>query len=119
MLAAIIAIHEAGHFAAARSQGIHVTKFAIGFGPAVLSYQVKVLVCFLGNAFVCHVCRLHCMLRAAKVSAPSRKLSQVGVCARSFACSYGSKALLCLSGIRFACIMYVGCSRARRWTTTL
>lgn len=40
VLAAIIAIHEAGHFAAARAQGIHVTKFAIGFGPAVLSYQV-------------------------------------------------------------------------------
>ena len=31
---------QAGHFAAARAQGIHVTKFAIGFGPAVLSYQV-------------------------------------------------------------------------------
>lgn len=43
MLAGIIAIHEAGHFAAARAQGIHVTKFAIGFGPAILSYQVPPL----------------------------------------------------------------------------
>ena len=40
MLAAIVAIHECGHFVAARSQGIHVTKFAIGFGPRLLSYQV-------------------------------------------------------------------------------
>lgn len=40
VLAGIIAIHECGHFAAARLQGIHVTKFAIGFGPSLLSYQV-------------------------------------------------------------------------------
>ena len=40
ILAAIITIHECGHFAAARLQGIHVTKFAIGFGPPLLSYQV-------------------------------------------------------------------------------
>ena len=50
VLAAIIAIHEAGHFAAARSQGIHVTKFAIGFGPAVLSYQVPGVACPAGSA---------------------------------------------------------------------
>ena len=41
MLAAIVAIHECGHFVAAKSQGIHVTKFAIGFGPRLLSYQVR------------------------------------------------------------------------------
>ncbi len=41
MLAAIVAIHECGHFIAARAQGIHVTKFAIGFGPPLLSYQVQ------------------------------------------------------------------------------
>ena len=40
VLAAIVAIHECGHFAAARLQGIHVTKFSIGFGPPLLSYQV-------------------------------------------------------------------------------
>ncbi|KAG1658795.1 hypothetical protein FOA52_011737 [Chlamydomonas sp. UWO 241] len=39
ILALIIAVHEAGHFTAARAQGIHVTKFAIGFGPALLKYQ--------------------------------------------------------------------------------
>ncbi|CAK0786395.1 hypothetical protein CVIRNUC_009608 [Coccomyxa viridis] len=41
VLAAIVAIHECGHFVAAKSQGIHVTKFAIGFGPRLLSYQGK------------------------------------------------------------------------------
>ena len=43
VLAAIVAIHEAGHFTAARVQGVHVTKFAIGFGPALLRYQVNLL----------------------------------------------------------------------------
>jgi len=41
VLAAIVGIHEAGHFAAARLQGIHVTKFAIGFGPPLLKYQAR------------------------------------------------------------------------------
>jgi membrane-associated protease RseP (regulator of RpoE activity) len=41
VLAAIVGIHEAGHFAAARFQGIHVTKFAIGFGPPLLKYQAR------------------------------------------------------------------------------
>lgn len=35
VLAAIITIHECGHFLAARLQGIHVTEFSIGFGPAL------------------------------------------------------------------------------------
>ncbi|KAK9814195.1 hypothetical protein WJX72_002001 [[Myrmecia] bisecta] len=39
VLAAIITIHECGHFLAARLQNIHVTKFAIGFGPPLLKYQ--------------------------------------------------------------------------------
>ena len=43
VLAGIITVHECGHFVAARSQGIHVTKFAIGFGPPLLSYQVGIL----------------------------------------------------------------------------
>ena len=43
VLAAIVAIHEAGHFTAARVQGVHVTKFAIGFGPALLRYQARML----------------------------------------------------------------------------
>ncbi|CAL5226212.1 g9051 [Coccomyxa viridis] len=41
VLAAIVGIHECGHFIAARAQGIHVTKFSIGFGPPLLSYQGK------------------------------------------------------------------------------
>ncbi len=39
VLATIIFVHESGHFLAARMQGIHVNKFAVGFGPNVLSYQ--------------------------------------------------------------------------------
>ncbi|CAM6017475.1 unnamed protein product [Sphagnum balticum] len=41
VLAAIITIHEAGHFLAARVQGIHVTKFAIRFGPTIVKFQGK------------------------------------------------------------------------------
>ena len=33
VLAGILAVHEGGHFAAARFLGIHVDKFSIGFGP--------------------------------------------------------------------------------------
>ncbi len=40
VLAAIVTIHELGHFVAARSQNIHVTKFSIGFGPILFKYQV-------------------------------------------------------------------------------
>ncbi|GFR42073.1 hypothetical protein Agub_g2894, partial [Astrephomene gubernaculifera] len=39
VLAAVVAVHEAGHFAAARLQGIRVTRFAIGFGPTLLKYK--------------------------------------------------------------------------------
>jgi hypothetical protein len=38
VLAAVVGVHEAGHFTAARLQNIHVTKFAIGFGPALLKF---------------------------------------------------------------------------------
>lgn len=41
MLAAIVAFHELGHFVAARAQGIHVSKFSIGFGPSLLSWKVR------------------------------------------------------------------------------
>lgn len=40
VLAATVAVHEAGHFIAARSQNIHVNKFAIGFGPIILQFKV-------------------------------------------------------------------------------
>jgi len=39
VLAAIVTVHECGHFLAARLQGIHVSKFSIGFGPALYTYQ--------------------------------------------------------------------------------
>ncbi|CAN5831836.1 hypothetical protein BH11PLA1_BH11PLA1_01620 [soil metagenome] len=35
----IVLIHEAGHFFAARWAGIRVLAFALGFGPALLSYR--------------------------------------------------------------------------------
>ncbi|KAG1368325.1 Membrane metalloprotease ARASP, chloroplastic [Cocos nucifera] len=38
VLAAIILVHESGHFLAASLQGIHVSKFAIGFGPVLLRF---------------------------------------------------------------------------------
>ncbi|NEQ31969.1 MAG: RIP metalloprotease RseP [Leptolyngbya sp. SIO4C5] len=39
VLAVLIFVHELGHFLAARLQGIHVNKFAIGFGPILLKYE--------------------------------------------------------------------------------
>lgn len=39
VLGLLVAVHELGHFLAARLQGIHVNRFSIGFGPAVLKYQ--------------------------------------------------------------------------------
>lgn len=39
VLALLIAVHELGHFMAARLQGIHVNRFSIGFGPILWKYQ--------------------------------------------------------------------------------
>ena len=39
VLAAIIAVHELGHFIGARSQGIRVKNFSIGFGPSLVSVK--------------------------------------------------------------------------------
>ena len=39
VLAVLIFVHELGHFLAARSQGIHVNRFSLGFGPVLLKYQ--------------------------------------------------------------------------------
>lgn len=41
VLAAVVGVHELGHFSAARLQNIHVKKFAIGFGPVLWKYQAK------------------------------------------------------------------------------
>ncbi|XP_078149816.1 putative membrane metalloprotease ARASP2, chloroplastic [Carex rostrata] len=38
VLTAIIIVHEGGHFLAATLQGIHVSKFAIGFGPVLARF---------------------------------------------------------------------------------
>ena len=32
-------MHELGHFGAARALGIHVSKFAVGFGPRLFTYR--------------------------------------------------------------------------------
>jgi regulator of sigma E protease len=40
-IGALIFIHELGHYLAARSQGVTVEVFSIGFGPALLKRQVK------------------------------------------------------------------------------
>jgi len=37
----LIFIHELGHYLAARSQGVTVEVFSLGFGPALLKYKVK------------------------------------------------------------------------------
>ncbi len=39
VLALLIVVHELGHFIAARSQGIHVNRFSLGFGPILWKYQ--------------------------------------------------------------------------------
>jgi len=41
VLAVTILVHEAGHYFAARSKGIRVQNFSVGFGPKVLSYKPK------------------------------------------------------------------------------
>ncbi|KAJ8749326.1 hypothetical protein K2173_018810 [Erythroxylum novogranatense] len=39
VLTAIIVVHEGGHFLAAYLQGIHVSKFAVGFGPVLAKFN--------------------------------------------------------------------------------
>jgi regulator of sigma E protease len=36
-----IFVHELGHFLAARRRGVHVTRFSIGFGPKMFSWEGK------------------------------------------------------------------------------
>lgn len=39
VLAILILVHELGHFIAARTQGIYVDRFSLGFGPVIWKYQ--------------------------------------------------------------------------------
>ncbi|XP_073296951.1 probable membrane metalloprotease ARASP2, chloroplastic [Primulina huaijiensis] len=41
VLTAIIVVHESGHFLAAHLLGIHVSKFAVGFGPILAKFNSK------------------------------------------------------------------------------
>lgn len=41
VLTAIIIVHESGHFLAAYLQGIHVSKFAVGFGPVLAKFNLN------------------------------------------------------------------------------
>jgi hypothetical protein len=65
VLAAIIAVHESGHFAAARSLGIHVTRFAIGFGPVLWRYKARPG-CWLAGQEGVGAASRHARLRAGK-----------------------------------------------------
>ena len=40
-IVALVGLHEAGHFVAAKLAGVLVKEFAIGFGPRLLSYRGK------------------------------------------------------------------------------
>ena len=54
----IIFVHELGHFLAAKSVGIKVTQFALGFGPAVASWR-KGIGWRLGSTEPSYYKRLH------------------------------------------------------------
>ncbi|KAH9308749.1 hypothetical protein KI387_036660, partial [Taxus chinensis] len=45
VLAVIVTVHECRHFLAAYLQRIHVSKFAIGFGPTLLKFDLKNVEC--------------------------------------------------------------------------
>lgn len=40
-LGLLVAVHEGGHFLAARWLGVYVEKFSIGFGPKIISFKDK------------------------------------------------------------------------------
>lgn len=47
VLAAIVTVHECGHFLAAYLQNIRVNKFSIGFGPTLLKLNLRNVECSL------------------------------------------------------------------------
>lgn len=42
VITVIVTIHEFGHYLAARSVGVRVTEFSVGFGPAILSFKDRI-----------------------------------------------------------------------------
>lgn len=54
VLGLTVGIHELGHFLAAVTRGIHVTKFSIGFGPTLLKWQVRLST---ADAPCCRACQ--------------------------------------------------------------
>ncbi len=40
-LSLLVIVHEGGHYLAARAFGMQVTRFSIGFGPAIVSYRPR------------------------------------------------------------------------------
>jgi regulator of sigma E protease len=51
-ISVLVIVHEAGHYFAARASGMRVTRFSIGFGPAIFRYQPK------GSPTVFQVCAI-------------------------------------------------------------
>lgn len=47
----MVAIHEAGHFLAAKSQGVRIESFNIGYGPKLLAFNDSENVEFTLRAF--------------------------------------------------------------------
>ncbi len=41
MICGLIVVHELGHFLVARAMGVHVTEFAVGVGPRILTWRGK------------------------------------------------------------------------------
>lgn len=41
MLVVVVGLHELGHFIAARSYGVRIKQFSIGFGPSLFSYHTQ------------------------------------------------------------------------------
>lgn len=39
MICGLIVVHELGHFLVARAMGVHVTEFAVGVGPRILTWK--------------------------------------------------------------------------------
>ena len=47
-LGLLVALHELGHLVAARLLGIRVSRYTLGFGPAVFTFRLRGMDCVLG-----------------------------------------------------------------------